>query len=221
MPDNRETVPRYGEQPLAQTIAAAAGLRRIANILVSLEHSHPAVDEMIERFGEWENRLKPVLPKDSSPRVGEAKADSQRVYLDHAADIWAFNPVFPEYSFEFIGDEDAHGTVNFPVIFEGPPGLVHGGFLGVFFDCVVQHQSCVIGMSGKTRSMNVRYRRPTPILTDLHFDITRSESAAGIDCVARLILGDEMLCKAEISTVSVPADKLVTTHFGKRRSIEP
>ena len=73
-----------------------------------------------------------------------------------------------------------------------------------------------VGEPGKTRGINVRFRRPTPILTDLRFDITRSQADSRIEAVSRLMLDDEVLCVAEISTVSVPADKLITTQFGKR-----
>ena len=219
MADIRETVPRYGEQPLEQTIAVAAAMRRLASLVVSLEHPHPAVDEMIDRFSAWEDELASALPRNNSPRTGPTATDTAcRVYLEHASDIWSFNPCFPEYSIEFISDEISHGTVNFPVIYEGPPGLVHGGFLAVFFDCVIQHQSCLTGKSGKTRNLNVRFRRPTPILTNLRFDITRSHAGPQIDASARLTLDGEVLCIADVSTLSVPAEKLITSQFGKRWS---
>jgi hypothetical protein len=219
MADIRETVPRYGEQPLEQTIAVAAAMRRLASLVVSLEHPHPAVDEMIDRFSAWEDELASALPRNNSPRIGPTATDTAcRVYLEHASDIWSFNPCFPEYSIEFISDEISHGTVNFPVIYEGPPGLVHGGFLAVFFDCVIQHQSCLTGKSGKTRNLNVRFRRPTPILTNLRFDITRSHAGPQIDASARLTLDGEVLCIADVSTLSVPAEKLITSQFGKRWS---
>ena len=48
---------RFGEQPLAQTVAAAGALRRLAGQLLSLEHPHPAVDAVIEQIGEWESEL--------------------------------------------------------------------------------------------------------------------------------------------------------------------
>ena len=35
---------RFGEQPLAQTTAAAASMRRLPSLLLSLEHAHPTVD---------------------------------------------------------------------------------------------------------------------------------------------------------------------------------
>jgi hypothetical protein len=59
--------------------------------------------------------------------------DSKRLCLQRAIDI---------------GAETASGRVSFPVNYEGPPGLVHGGFIGVFFDCVIQHHSCAVGRAG-------------------------------------------------------------------------
>src|SRR5512132_1423783 len=92
--------PRFGEQPLAQTVAAAGALRRLAGQLLSLEHPHPAVDAMIAQIAEWENELTGEVPPDATPGIGADGADTQRVYLSHAFDIGAFNPCFPEYEFD-------------------------------------------------------------------------------------------------------------------------
>ena len=92
------------------------------------------------------------MPADPTPRVGDAASGDGRVYLDHAFDIGAYNPCVPEYTIEVEGDR-AQGTVTFPIAYEGPPGLVHGGFLAVFFDCVVQHHNCELGLAGKTTSL--------------------------------------------------------------------
>jgi acyl-coenzyme A thioesterase PaaI-like protein len=209
--------PRFGEQPLAQTVAAAAALRRLAGQLLSLEQPHPVVNAMLEAFAEWENELSGAVSPDPTPRIGEG-ADTQRVYLSHAFDIGAFNPCFPTYEFERIDTETAEGRVTFPVVYEGPPGLVHGGFLAVFFDCVIQHQNCATQLSGKTRSLNVRFRRPTPILTELRFDIERAQVDGGVTSTARLSLHDEVLCIGEASTLALSPDKLTGFDFGKRRA---
>ena len=95
---------------------------------------------------------------------------------------------------------------------------MHGGFLAVFFDCVMQHQNCVSGLSGKTRSLQVKFRRPTPVLTELRFDIARSEVARGIASTARLLLDDEVLCIGEVTTLASPPEKLTGHRFGKRRA---
>ncbi|WP_297698006.1 hypothetical protein [Mycobacterium sp.] len=208
---------RFGEAPLAQTVAAAAAMRRISSLLVSLEHPHRAVDSMLERFAEWESELSAAAPADNAPRIGEMPDDPRRVYLNHATDIGAYNPCFPEYRFTQLDSEKALGRVDFPLIYEGPPGLVHGGFLGVFFDCVIQHHNCVTGLSGKTRSLAVTFRRPTPLLTGLGFDITRSEGEQGITSTARLLLDDEVLCTGEVDTLASRPEKLAGSRFGRRR----
>jgi hypothetical protein len=208
---------RFGEAPLAQTVAAAAAMRRLSSLLVSLEHPHRAVDAMVAKFGEWENELAAVAPADNAPRIGELPDDPRRVYLNHATDIGAYNPCFPEYRFDQLDAENATGTVDFPLVYEGPPGLVHGGFLGVFFDCVIQHHNCVTGLSGKTRSLLVSFRRPTPVLTELRFDIARSEGERGITSTGRLLLDDEVLCTGEVNTLASRPEELAGTRFGRRR----
>jgi hypothetical protein len=211
-----EDIPRYGERPLSQTVAAAGALRRLTGLLLSLEHEHPTVDAMLARFADWETELAAAIPPDPTPRIGEG-GQEQRVYLDHAFDAGAYNPCFPEYIFDHLDDETASGRVTFPVVYEGPPGLVNGGFLAVFFDCITQHQSCAAARTGKTRSLTVTFRRPTPILTELRFDIAREEIDSRVTSTARLLLGDEVLCIGEFKTVANSPDKLTGFRFGKRR----
>jgi hypothetical protein len=207
----------FGEAPLDQTVAAAAAMRRLSSLLVSLEHPHPTVGAMLEKFAEWEVELAASAPTDDAPRIGEMPDDPRRVYLNHATDIGAYNPCFPEYRFNRIDSDEATGRVSFPLVYEGPPGLVHGGFLGVFFDCVIQHHNCVTGLAGKTRSLAVTYRRPTPLATELRFDIARTPNERGITSTARLSLDDEVLCTGEVNTLASPPGELAGSRFGRRR----
>jgi hypothetical protein len=208
---------KFGEAPLAQTVAAAGALRRLTSLLLSLEHPHPTVDAMLAKLSEWESELAAAAPRDSAPRIGELADDPRRVYLNHATDIGAYNPCFPEYRFDQLDAEKAVGAICFPLVYEGPPGLVHGGFLGVFFDCVIQHHNCVTGLSGKTRSLHVTFRRPTPVLTELRFDIVRAQVERGVASTARLLLDDEVLCTGDVNTLASEPDKLAGFSFGRRR----
>jgi hypothetical protein len=211
--------PRFGEKPLPQTVAAAAAIRRLTGLLLSIENEHPAVDDMLARFARWETDLAAAAPPDVTPRIGDDPDGQRRVYLDHAFDVGAYNPSFPEYRLDVVdGDPDtATGTVTFPLNFEGPPGLVHGGFLGVFFDCVTQQHNCATRLSGKTRSLTVKYRRPTPLLTELTFDVQRSEGERGLTSTARLRLDDDVLCIGVVETVALAPEKLTGAGFGARR----
>jgi len=209
---------RFGEQPLPQTIAAAGALRRLTGLVLSLEQPHPSVAAMLEQFEVWERELAAAVPPDSAPRVGPESDVSQRVYLDHAFDIGAFNPCFPEYLFERLGPTGAAGRVTFPLVFEGPPGYVHGGFVAVFFDCVTQHQSCAAGLSGKTRALKVTFLRPTPIGTELRFDIERVQTDRTVTSTARLLRNDDVLCVGEFDSIASPPERLAGFGYGRRRT---
>jgi hypothetical protein len=83
---------------------------------------------------------------------------------------------------------------------------------------VIQHHNCVTGLSGKTRSLVVTYRRPTPVLTELRFDIARAPVERGITSTARLLLDGEVLCTGEVNTLASRPENLSTFQFGRRRT---
>jgi hypothetical protein len=205
----------FGAEPLAQTERAADLLRRVTGLVQALEFEEPAVDDLMQSLAEAGTALELLVPSDPSPRVGAAASGDGRVYLDHARDIGAFNPCFPSYEIE-VEEDHAHGTVTFPIAYEGPPGLVHGGFLAVFFDCVVQHHNCDVGTAGKTTSLALRYRRPVPLLTTLQFTVERSTADGRIHSVASLLAGERMLCEAEIDAVA--GDRAALPEVSPRRN---
>lgn len=190
----------FGVEPLPQALVAAPLLRRVAGLLLALEHEDPAVDRLVAALGEAEAALTAVVSDAAQPRLGDAPAE-RRPYVDHARDVGAFDPCFPEYSITVEGDR-ASGTVTFPLAFEGPPAVVHGGVLAMFFDCVIQHHSCDVGVAGKTRSLHVDYRRPTPLAQELQFEIERTVDDRRITSRAALTHGDDTLCTATMEAVA-------------------
>lgn len=191
----------FGVEPLDQTVRAADVLRRISGLVLALESEDAAVDRLIEDIERAEAELVGRIPAGSAPRVGAAAEGNGRVYVDHARHVGHFNSAFPEYDIAVHGNR-AEGTVNFPVVFEGPPGLVHGGFLAVLFDLVVQHHNCEVGVAGKTTSLQLRYRRPTPLLTDLTFTVERRVDGDRILSTAGLHLEGKTVCEAEAEAIA-------------------
>jgi hypothetical protein len=191
----------FGEEPLPQTVAVADRLRRVTGLVLALEHEDPAVDRLLAALAQVEEELTAVVPGDGRPRVGALVDADARVYVDHSRDIGAYDPCFPEYAITVDGDH-ASGTVTFPIPYEGPPGIVHGGFVALLVDCVVQHHNCDLGVAGKTTSLAVRYRRPTPLLTELRFDVSRSLDGGRITSTVRLTHGDELLAEVEVRAVA-------------------
>lgn len=191
----------FGVEPLPQTAAAADLLRRIIGLVVSMEHDDPAVDRLLATLKDAEGELAAIAPPDPQPRIGARVASDGRVYLDHSRDIGDYNPCFPEYTITVEGDR-ASGTVNFPTAYEGPPGIVHGGFLALLFDCVVQHHNCDVGVAGKTTSLALRFRRPAPLLTELRFEVVRSVDGGRITSTAQLTHDGALLAEAEVRAVA-------------------
>jgi acyl-coenzyme A thioesterase PaaI-like protein len=191
----------FGVEPLPDALDVAPLLRRVAGLVLALEHGDPAVTKLVTDLQAAEAALTAAAPRDLAPRVGADPPTAGRAYIDHSRDIGAFNPCFPEYYIHVDGDH-ASGTVTFPIAFEGPPGVVHGGVLATFFDCAIQHHHCDAGVAGKTTSLLVEYRRPAPVGVPVRFTIDREVGARRITSHAKLTSDDTTLCTATMEAVA-------------------
>jgi hypothetical protein len=187
----------------------------MVNVSLSLEHEDEAIDQLIADLQTAERALTDRTPADLAPRLGEDANPGRRAYIDHSRSIGAFNPCFPEYRIEVRG-EKAAGTVSFPIAYEGPPGVVHGGFLALFFDCAIQHHNCDLGMAGKTTSLNITYQRPAPIDRTLAFEIQRTVAARRITSLGELSFNGATLCSVTMDAVA--GDRARLPHVSPRRS---
>ena len=187
----------FGETPLDQTRELAAVLRDLMGTALALEHPTSELRDLIDDLRAAQRRLAALGPTDLQPRIGDGDA-AQRVYLDHSRDVGDYNACFPAFEMH-AHDDRAEGRVTFPVVYEGPPGIVHGGFLALFFDCALTQLNCDMGLAGKTRSLSVRYRRPAPILTELEFAGERTVAEGSIVATGELRLDGTVLCAAEMN----------------------
>jgi hypothetical protein len=206
----------FGVEPLPQAELVAPLLRRVAGLIQSLDDADPAVEQLLVDLRTTEAALADVTHPDPVPRLGADAADG-RPYVDHSRDIGTYNPCFPEYDIT-VDEHRATGTVSFPLVFEGPPGVVHGGLLATFFDCVIQHHNCDVGVAGKTTSLLVEYRRPTPLGALLQFEIDRSVEDRRITSQARLLLDDDTLCTATMAALAGDRGRL--PHVPPRRTTQ-
>ena len=220
---------RRGAAPLPQALVLAPLLRQVAGLALALESEDPAVSALIGHLSAAGEALHALAPGDLAPRMadGIGARPGGRVYLDHSHDIGACNPCFPDYEISVSGDH-ATGTVTFPLVFEGPPGMVHGGVLSLFFDLIVQHHNCELGIAGKTTTMSVGYQRPVPLLQPLEFEVHRNDvtsadrsvaELSGADMsgaaarqrttsAARLSRGDRVYCTATVEAIAGDVSRL-------------
>lgn len=203
----------FGLAPLPQATALAPLLRRLSGLALALDGDDPAVATVLEQLRDAERVLGARVSDDAVPRLGADAPAGGRPYVDHSRHVGRYNPCFPEYEIAVDGAR-ATGTVTFPLAFEGPPGVVHGGVLATFFDCVVQHHNCDVGVAGKTTSLLVEYRRPTPLGEALSFEIDRETDERRISSRARLFRGEDTLCRATMAAVA--GDRSALPHVPPR-----
>ena len=89
--------------------------------------------------------------------------------------IGTSNPIAPPVTLVAVdgvdgGMREMRGTVNFGYPYEGPPTCVHGGVIAAVFDEVLGATNIVAGNPGMTGTLTIKYRKPTPLLTDLRIE---------------------------------------------------
>jgi len=98
---------------------------------------------------------------------------------------------------------------TFGPAFEGPPGLVHGGFVAAAFDMAVSAAASRLAVLNVTRRLEVRYLRPTFLGVPLAFAaIATAGEGRLIDVTARLTGPDDrLLARASAQCASLPATR--------------
>jgi acyl-coenzyme A thioesterase PaaI-like protein len=147
----------------------------------------------------------------SAGRQGKDARSPDRYQLGNPVS-GALNPISAPLILEAVegadgGPLEVRGAVNFGAYFEGPPGLVHGGHVAAVLDESLGIANYVADMGALTGTLTVRYRKPTPLRTDLRVEarFLRSEGRK-IYTWAGLFLEDELLAEAEGLFISIPPE---------------
>ena len=80
--------------------------------------------------------------------------------------VGPLNPISPLIHLDFDG-ERLHGTATLGAVYNGPPGMVHGGIIALIFDELLGATNVCHGLGGFTGTLSVRYEKPTFIDTEL------------------------------------------------------
>jgi acyl-coenzyme A thioesterase PaaI-like protein len=169
--------------PEDELAAAADGLERYAERLAT----HPRL-RRLEGFAET------------------ATAGDVAAFFDQSPIIGLSNPLAPPVAVRRSGELAAEAHATFGAAYEGPPGCVHGGWVAAAFDEVLGFVQSLAGSPGFTGTLSVRYRKPTPLHTDLRFEarVTGTERRKTF-AEGRLYAGD--LLTAEAEAIFIAADR--------------
>ena len=161
-------VPATGRRAQAHRLANA--MRRVIDHLVQVAAPEADLSAAADALERYARRLsKYPVSRTYEGFAESANAGDTHAFFDHSPLIGIANPLAPPIRLSVVGNK-VEGQVSFGVAYEGPPGYVHGGFLAAAFDEVLGMAQSLTGNPGMTGTLSIRYRRPTPLLTELLFE---------------------------------------------------
>jgi len=149
----------------------AAAVRVLMERMVVIDTPHPELVDARVAVHDIAARLEGIGRRGATPRfTSEVGPDDARPFYGGNARVWDFNPINPPLAIERV-DGVLTARVTLGLAYEGPPKCVHGGIVAHLFDQVLGYATVMHGIGGVTGSLEVRYRRPTPLETELRFDV--------------------------------------------------
>jgi acyl-coenzyme A thioesterase PaaI-like protein len=195
-------------QPLDDDDLSAAGAR-LAEVADQLEAAAAASKR--KRRTPGQAGFPGVHPQDhfpTSPMIGYANPISPPV------EVWA---VLGE-----DGQREIRGRVTFDYPFEGPPTCVHGGVIAELFDEVLGATNIIAGNPGMTGTLTVKYRKPTPLLTDLRIEARcLGWSGRKIRTWGAIFAGDVLTAEAEGIFIAVRPEMMLAIAEGNEAVADP
>ncbi|WP_106398116.1 PaaI family thioesterase [Actinocorallia populi] len=86
----------------------------------------------------------------------------------------ALNPIAPPCDVRFLPDGSVRSEFTLNSVYEGPPGMVHGGVSAMILDQLLGMAADSNGTPGLTASLELLYRRPTmlgePLVAEARID---------------------------------------------------
>jgi hypothetical protein len=195
-------------------------VRRLVNLTVTSAASPAALAEAVTALREAADRLELDVPGPDAVPAG--KFGEQGLQADGAGGLAAAmpfdvvvgtcNPVAPPLTIEFEPPKAIANGV-FSSTYEGAPGCVHGAVLAGAFDIVLTAANVLAGMAGPTRSLAIRYRKPTLIDTPTRFEawVTGWEGRR-IRSAGHLLQGDVVCVEAEGEFVNLDRPLIDSMH---------
>lgn len=119
--------------------------------------------------------------------------------------------------FEFVDtSEGLTAHVRFGPAWEGPPDLVHGGFLAAGFDMVLSSMAHRVLGHSVTRRLQVRYLKPTFFTSDLRYEVVADEPKGRLlELRGQLLADGQVTMRARAQFASLDAER-----FAQRRAAD-
>jgi hypothetical protein len=208
-----------GTWPAKRELAAA--LRELLDCVCATDASEDELRRTADEIRATARRFaaQPVVVEPKG--VAEMALAGMETFHDRSPLVGLSNPLAPPL--EMLPDPEAgivRGTGTFGSAYEGAPGCVHGGFIASAFDELLGMACIFSGNPGMTGELTTRYRRPTPIRTELRFEgrLDRVEGRR-IYTVGEVYAGDQKTAEATGLFISIDRAKFEELNEKRKTAI--
>lgn len=175
--------------------AVMAARRVMAALLLAGDGTDLAMDDIAALLDRVADQL-----EERAPAAAERLVDmwAGEGITSHDPVTGSENAVAPPLQLSGRSDGSVAATVRLGLLYQGPPGCVHGGISALLLDHTLGVANAWAGTSGMTGTLTIRYRRPVPLFEEL--TITgRQTGVTGrrISTVGTIEQGCEVLVEAE------------------------
>ena len=195
----------------------ASELRGLANRLATDEADAGTWRKVADALDAAHAALPPQRPENSRftrAHAGEGEWGDEGPSGSHPL-ATGTSGVFPPLDMKFEG-RSLIARVEFGHAWEGPPSLVHGGFLAAGFDIALSAMAHHVLGTSVTRSLALRYLKPTFLDQDLRFEVEAGEPDGRLlDLTGALYADDRVTMRAKAQFATLTQDR-----FADRRSPE-
>ncbi len=170
------------------------------------------------------------LAAQAGPRRPRQQPDVSRPaqeYFPTSPIMGLVNPIAPPVKVSVVdgadgGYREIRGEAWFDYPYEGPPTCVHGGVIAETFDEMLGAANMVAGNPGMTGTLTVRYRKPTPLRTDLRIEARCvGRSGRKIRTWAGIYHGEVLTAEADGIFIEVAPAKFLAIAEGNADSVDP
>jgi len=190
------SLPRaVSERPWVDKRRLARAVHRLGALVVNTKASA----EVLERLTADVDTISAALDAEPSASTLDAIGDGSYVadashHVDRIAFIGHSNPISPPIEID-LRDRGAVGRCTLDHLYQGAPGIVHGGVVAALADQMCGAALVAAGHSGLTTLLEIRYVKPTPIGKELVFE-------AWLDRIEGAVYYLAGECKAEDVVIS-------------------
>jgi acyl-coenzyme A thioesterase PaaI-like protein len=202
-PDATTGAPKATRRVLAGLVRSLASLTMLTTVedrrlVRATELIRSAIEELTPsaRSGRYEG----------VPGLSPGSDTNDLIWETHAA-FGASNPLAPPVEAEEHYGR-VTGNVTFESAWEGGPDLVYGGFIAAVFDGMCGRAVMSAGHVGVTRSLTVRFLRPTPLRRSLKLETVAGEPVGrNVSVTGQMWDGETLTCEADAIFTCVSVDQ--------------